>query len=323
MSEQLYIYAVARIRSKELSLFSRQTLEQLMALKSYEECLKFLEDKGWGEHSDNQSAESILSAESEKTWALIRELCEDMSIFDVFLYGNDYHNLKAALKQTYMGTEVPHTYISNGTISSATIEQAVKERDFSLLPEHMRICAEEAYDSLFHTGNGQLCDIIIDKATLETIYKAGKATGNELLTEYAELKVAAADINIAVRGCKTKKDNSFFERAMAECDSLNTKELGKAALQSEDAIKDYLMHTKYADAVPAIEKSLSAFELWCDNLIMKRILPQKYNSLTVSPLAAYILARENEIKAVRLILSGKLNSLSDETVRERLREMYV
>ena len=323
MSEQLYIYAVARIRSKELSLFSRQTLEQLLALKSYEECLKFLEDKGWGEHSDNQNAETMLTTESEKTWALIRELCEDMSIFDVFLYGNDYHNLKAALKQTYMGTEVPHTYISNGTISPATIEQAVKEKDFSLLPEHMRACAEEAYDSLFHTGNGQLCDIIIDKATLETIYKAGKATGNELLTEYAELKVAAADINIAVRGCKTKKDNGFFERAMAECDSLNLKELIKAALQSEDAIKDYLMHTKYADAVPAIEKSLSAFELWCDNLIMKRILPQKYNSLTVSPLAAYILARENEIKAVRLILSGKLNSLSDETVRERLREMYV
>ena len=323
MSEHLYIYAVARIRSKELSLFSRQTLEQLMALKSYEECLKFLEDKGWGEHSDNQNAETMLTTESEKTWALIRELCEDMSIFDVILYGNDYHNLKAALKQTYMGTEVPHTYISNGTISPATIEPAVKEKDFSLLPEHMRACAEEAYDSLFHTGNGQLCDIIIDKATLETIYKAGKATGNELLTEYAELKVAAADINIAVRGCKTKKDNGFFERAMAECDSLNLKELIKAALQSEDAIKDYLMHTKYADAVPAIEKSLSAFELWCDDLIMKRILPQKYNSLTVSPLAAYILARENEIKAVRLILSGKLNSLSDETVRERLREMYV
>lgn len=323
MSEQLYIYAVARIRSKELSLFSRQTLEQLMALKSYEECLKFLEDKGWGEHTEHRSAEAMLTFELEKTWALIRELCEEMSVFDVFLYGNDYHNLKAALKQTYMGTEVPHTYISNSTISPNTIEKAVKEKDFSLLPEHMRKCAEEAYDSLFHTGNGQLCDIIIDKATLETIYKAGKATGNELLTEYAELKVAAADINIAVRGCKTKKDNGFFERAMAECASLNTKELTKAALQGEDAIKDYLMHTKYADAVPAIEKSLSAFELWCDNLIMKRILPQKYNSLTVSPLAAYILARENEIKAVRLILSGKLNSLSDETVRERLREMYV
>ncbi|MEG1145790.1 MAG: V-type ATPase subunit, partial [Clostridium sp.] len=67
----------------------------------------------------------------------------------------------------------------------------------------------------------------------------------------------------------------------------------------------------------------SSFERWCDNLIMNRIKPQKYNSFTVSPLAAYILARENEIKCVRILLSGKLNNLPDNSLRERLREMYV
>ncbi|MCI8744511.1 MAG: V-type ATP synthase subunit C, partial [Lachnospiraceae bacterium] len=35
------------------------------------------------------------------------------------------------------------------------------------------------------------------------------------------------------------------------------------------------------------------------------------------------LARENEIKTVRIILSGKLNGLSDDSIRERVREMYV
>ena len=29
----------------------------------------------------------------------INELVEDMSVFDVFLYANDYHNLKAAIKE--------------------------------------------------------------------------------------------------------------------------------------------------------------------------------------------------------------------------------
>ena len=43
----------------------------------------------------------------------------------------------------------------------------------------------------------------------------------------------------------------------------------------------------------------------------------------ISPLIAYILARETEIKAVRIILSGKHNNLPQETIRERLREMYV
>ena len=38
---------------------------------------------------------------------------------------------------------------------------------------------------------------------------------------------------------------------------------------------------------------------------------------------AYVLARENEIKTVRIILSGKASKLPDEKIRERIREMYV
>ena len=38
---------------------------------------------------------------------------------------------------------------------------------------------------------------------------------------------------------------------------------------------------------------------------------------------AYLLARQNEIKTVRIILTGKQNEFPDEAIRERIREMYV
>ena len=80
--------------------------------------------------------------------------------------------------------------------------------------------------------------------------------------------------------------------------------------------------TAYADAVPALQESPSAFERWCDNRIIREIRPQQYNPFTVGPLAAFLLARENEVKTVRIILSGKWNHLREEAVRERMREMY-
>ncbi len=322
MADNQYIYAVARIRSKELSLLDKQFIDQLLACKSYKDCLRLLADKGWGESGD-ESAEQLLTIEREKTWDLMRELVEDMSVFDTFLYGNDFHNLKAAIKQVYINAEVPSIYIDNGTIKPGIIYKAVKEHDFSTLPEYMKKCAEEAYQVQLHTGDSQLCDVIIDKATLETIYRKGKTSGNDLLAEYVELKVAVSNINIAIRGFKTGKGIEFLERALAECDSLNRKSLIDATLNGEKAIYDYLATTVYAEAVQAIKESPSIFERWCDNLIMKHIKPQKYNSFTLSPLAAYILARENEIKSVRILLSGKLNDLPENTIRERLREMYV
>ena len=48
MSDKQYIYAVARIRSKELTLFSKTDIEQLMNCKTESECLRYLADKGWG-----------------------------------------------------------------------------------------------------------------------------------------------------------------------------------------------------------------------------------------------------------------------------------
>ena len=61
MSED-YIYAVARVRSRELTLLSRPDLDQLMACKSFEECLRVLQDKGWG-HGVSVSAEQLLAEE--------------------------------------------------------------------------------------------------------------------------------------------------------------------------------------------------------------------------------------------------------------------
>jgi V/A-type H+-transporting ATPase subunit C len=42
-----------------------------------------------------------------------------------------------------------------------------------------------------------------------------------------------------------------------------------------------------------------------------------------SVLVAYMAARENEITAARIILSGRLSGVPTQAIRERLREAYV
>ncbi len=322
MADNEYTYAVARIRSKELTLLNSQAVEQLLACKTYEECLHILADRGW-DTGTSGGAEGMLAAERDKTWSLIAELAGDTSEFNVFLYTNDFHNLKAAIKQVCMQTEVPHIFFSHGTVAPNTILKAVQEHDFSRLPKRMQAAGQEAFDTLLHTHDGQRCDVIIDRAALESVYAAGKESENEVIREYAELTVAEADIRIAVRAARTGKKLEFLERALAPCHTLDVKRLAHAAVSGINSICDYLTATSYDSAVPALKESLSAFERWCDNLLIRRIRPQKYNPFTVAPLAAYLLARENEIKIVRIILSGKLNQLSDVSVRERVRETYV
>ena len=61
MSDMDYVYAVARIRSREVSLFSAAEIEQLLARPDYESSVGFLAEKGWGDAkrwgSDSQTGE--------------------------------------------------------------------------------------------------------------------------------------------------------------------------------------------------------------------------------------------------------------------------
>lgn len=255
----------------------------------------------------------------------MKDLGVDMSVFDVLSYPNLFHNLKAAIKDACSGKDNQNLniYYEDTQISPKEMLEIIKNKEFSRFPENMSGAAREAYETLLHTGDGQLCDVIIDRAALDAIYAAGEAAKDSIIKEYAESVVAIADIKIAVRSQKTAKTIEFMKRAMAPCKSINVEQLSKAAAAGMEAVTEYLSGTAYAEGGQAIAESSSAFERWCDNRMMQAMQPQKYESFSVGPLVAYVLARENEIKTVRIILSGKQNGFSEESIRERVREMYV
>lgn len=319
MSGGDYIYAVARIKAKELNLLSRQDMETLLSCGSFTDCMRVLKDKGWS----GESAEEVLSSEEEKTWALMRDLTSDMTPFAVLLCPTDFNNLKAAIKCVCSNTEPHQVFLPGGTVEPECILKTVKERDFTLLPEELRAAAEEAYPLFLETQDGQLCDVAIDRHCLGTILQKGKASKEPILMQYAELFCAVSDIKIAVRCCKTRKSLQFVQSALSPCETLDVEELGKAACAGLAELFAYLDRTDYAKAAEALKASNSAFEKWCDDKVMELVRDQKNEYFTVGPLFAYVVARRSEIASVRIILSGKLNGLDDDMIRERVREMYV
>ncbi len=322
MSEK-YTYAVARIRALEVSLFSNAVIDQLIACQSYEQCLQFLAERGWGDTDTSADGEKMLKREEEKIWQTVRELSIDKKKFEVLSYQKLFHNLKAAVKAACV-KEVPRDiFYEDMEVSGQEMLDIIREKDFGRLPAGMSQAAQQACDALLHAGDGQLCDIIIDRAALDAIYKAGMESEDEIIRDYARSVVAVADIKIAVRAQKTAKSIEFMKQAMVECGSISVDQLAKAALSGPEAIRDYLLGTEYAGGAEALSESMSAFERWCDNRIIQTISPQKYKAFTIGPVVAYVLARQNEIKTVRIVLSGKRSELPEGAIRERVREMYV
>lgn len=323
VSDKNYAYAVTRIRVKENSLLRDSFLQQLLDAPDYEAALTLLRDHGWLAE-DTEDFSLMLEKERNKTWDLMREvLKEDINRLDVFLYAADYRNLKAAIKETKGGFGGEGIYSPNGSIEPDVIREAVSNKRFDLLPERMQDIAKRALTIFLQTKDGQLSDVMVDQAALCAILTAGKTSGSEFLRLYAETTVASADIKIALRLIKTGKNREFLEKALCPCESLDIKRLTDAALGGKEAFLSYLSNTAYADGIEELSVSMSRFERWCDNLLVERMKPQKSNPFGIDPLAAYVLAKENEITSVRIILSGKHHDLPKEKLRERIRDMYV
>ena len=251
MNELEYTYAVARIRALESSLLTQSVIEQLIACQNETQCLQLLSEKGWGDPADAHDPVKMLQREEEKIWEVISDIAPDLSVFDVMSYTKVFHNVKAAIKAVCTGTEDRNIFYNDCSIPGAQMLEIVKNKEFWRLPPAMLEAAQEAYDVLLHTSDGQLCDVIVDRAALEAISEAGRNAEDAIIRDYAESVVGIADIKIAVRSQKTGKSQEFLKRALAPCDTVQVEFLAKAAANGMDAIRDYLLTTANASAPPA------------------------------------------------------------------------
>lgn len=317
-----YTYGVARIRALESSLFSDDTIGALLQCESYDDCMTFLRDKGWGNGSLEQPLTEMLKEEKEKTQQVLVDLVEDSDAVDILSIKDEFHNLKAAIKQVCTEDNTKDVFYTHCKLDPEFLIECIKQGEYSKLPDYMAEAAKEATETLLKTGSGQLCDVIIDRATLEAIKAAGRKSENSLIKKYADTQVMIADIKIAVRCGATGKGSQFAEKCLVPCSGISVTDLIMAVDNGVEGVCDYLESVGLSGAVKALKKSKSVFECWCDNKIIEDIKPEKYNAFSIGPIVAYVVARENEIKTVKIILSGKLNGFDNEFIKERVRVMY-
>ena len=322
MRDADYIYAVASIRVKEKSLLTDSDVQSMIGMKSENEVLSYLTEKGWGDSSLNSDMETVLAAEEENQMKLLKNLGVGSEITDVLFIQELYHNLKAAIKEVYSGLDDGQAFYEHEKYGKEQMLSIIREKDFEKLPADMQKLADEALDLMLTTRDGQKLDIMIDRACLDATEKAAVTSKDKFISEYAEVKVVIADIKIAVRAADTKRPLQMIEDALAPNSTFDVKRLATAAATGRDAVYEFLNNAGFQDAVEALKDSFSAFEKWCDDYIMSMIMGQKSNIQSSGPIVAFFLAKQNEIRMARIIMTAKANGFSNEAISERVRKMY-
>lgn len=321
-NEFQYAYAVARTRAVENKLLDKGVIDRLITAQTAENACRILRDEGW-EIPGNGDCLAYASDRMEKVWEFLYESAPNKTELSVLTVENDFHNIKAAVKSVFSGNSPEKLYLFPTVLDTEELSEMSRKHDFSGLEEYASAPAQRAYEIGVETGNGQKIDIVLDIAALKRIRFLSEESSCPLVRQISGVKLAAANIKTAVRAAQMNKDYDFLVKALCDCDGIDVNELTAAACSGVDAVFDYIAKTQYADAAAALKESTTAFEKWADDKITAIIKSAKWKSLGFEPLIAYYYANLAEIKNVRIILGAKKSGADIETVRQRVRELYV
>ena len=318
-----YAYAVSSAHVYEKYFFSRNEIDKLLSVPSYDAVIYALREKGWDIPEDIKNIEKITELEMNRMWNLIKETVPDKSLFECLVLSNDFHNLKAGIKCFLSKRDTNMYFVTPSLIPEDLLQNAIENGEYESLPELYGTLGKEISGMLEKTGDGMTADVLIDKMCLDTMAKTAASSGVQMLKDIMGFLVASTNIKIVYRAIKTGRDKVFCEKALstAEC-SLDREKLIEMSEKSVEEFLAYLAETPYAEGGKLLSDSPADYEKWVDDRITGMVLPVKNSPLGPEPVIGFFIGKSVEVKNIRVILSAKLNNLPIEALTTRLRRVY-
>lgn len=324
-----YLFISTYLHSRERDLLTGARMERMIDAPTAADAAKVLTEIGYGEFDAASPRElgSVLAQEQEKLFEDLYRFVPDKAVVDVFKVKYDYHNLKALIKARATGTDASDRLLLDaGRISAEDMRRAVWEGDYGVLPPALRQAAVDAVETLSATGDPQLADFLLDRAYYAEMLSAAQATGSDFLVSYVRFTIDAANLRSAVRTLRMKKGSDMLKRVLVEGGNVRVDSIQAAALGGnlEDLYRSTnLRQAAELGAAAAAGGSLTPFEKACDDAVTAMAAGAKSVPFGVESVISYLVAKEIEFTAVRIIMSGRMAGIDSDTIRERLREAYV
>ncbi|MDD5446762.1 MAG: V-type ATP synthase subunit C [Methanocellales archaeon] len=326
-----YAYSVGRVRALETKLLDRDKIEKMIDAEDAEAVLHILSETEYGDRiagvKSAEEFEETLYKELKRKYAITKSFYPDPKLIDLFTLKYDFHNLKVLLKSKL--SDQGAALIDLGAIADV-VPELMKEDISEIskkLPEGYARAVERVLDEFNISKDPQIIDAGLDTEMFNLMFEF--ASKSEFLLKLLQMHIDLANIKMLIRSKKLGKSKKFLGYALLERGSLPKDVLLKIYDGSLDAMISELCKSEYgeiiADGAKHYEKegSLLWLEKLFDDVITEHLKKAKYITFGLEPLAGYIIANENEVKLIRMILIGKLNEIPSEQIKKMVREMYV
>ena len=327
-----YQYPCAVIRGNERTLLGKADVNKVAESADVQAAMNILAEFGYGDGKPLENLrdyEKALKEEQKRVCDLVLSVVHEKEELEFLQYPADYHNVKVILKAEVLEISPDNYLLDGGTIEADKLVYMIQARDYMFMPPRIKEAMEEAIEGFAKNKDPQEIDIILDRACYRDMLKAAEAEGNDFVVGYVKLLIDILNINTFVRLRKIKKPETFLQKVFLEGGQIDLKTLLDSYNDTYQVLGEKLDIYGFREIMEVgaakVEETgkYSLLERLCDDIKVRYIQGAKFVTTGIEPIAAFYIAKESEIKNLRMVLTGKLAGTAEETIKERLRETYV
>ena len=317
------------IRVLEKRLLTKNRIERMIESETCEEVLKLLSETEYSQDmtdiQNSRDYEKILKRETERVFSLVRNMSKNKEVVDILSLKYDYHNLKVLIKSKVFEKDNTNLLMNAGTIDITKFKTKSETQSLDLPEEILEAIAEIKKEENL---TPQKIDIIVEKYYFKNLVNLSKKIDVKVITDYVKGLIDFQNIITLFRVQKQNRDAKFLDSVIFEGGTISKDKIVASLNDSSETILNKFKKEKLGPyLVKGVEvfnetKRLSEFEKISDNYLMELNKESKYIVFGPEPLFTYLVAKEREINAIRLIMVSKINNISSEKIRERLRDTY-
>lgn len=314
-----YAYAVAYIKALECKMLSSKDFDALADCGTTDAAFDFLHGKGYKEFGSCEISEALKN-EYNLAFKETAGSVPKNSPMDILLYPNDFHNLKAVFEALLTDTDPYSLILTPYLTEPSEFEKAFKSADFSSLPSFIRSTAEEAYKILLQTADSRRAEILIDKSALLTMKKRAEQEKNAFISDWVEMNILHADIQIALRSAGAV--GSPTADALIESALIPTEPLAAAAADGRAAVIKVLRDFDLSKYASKAEISYVELENFFEKEKLSLAARGSIGSFGIEPILAFLIKKKAEIRRIGIILFCIQGKLPHEFITERPGDFY-
>lgn len=332
-TESEYAYSVGRIRQLENTLLEQDTLNKMIEATDLGSCFNILLDSGFRsdrtEVIEPENFEEFLEEELFLTYKIIKDIAPYPFINDVFAINYDFHNLKVLLKSRYAKKRYSEILSSIGIVDINNLNKAIEEEKFSEIPLFFELAIKKVISEYNKVHDPEIIDLILDKEKFTLIWELMKDKQIAFLEEFIKMNIDLGNLLAAVRLKVREEDKNYLTKVLIDKGNISIKSFQDIFDSPLSSWITKFLKTNYEKIVEIglkayeTQGSLMEIERLKDNYILDYVKIGRNITFGIEPLIGFIVAKENDIKNIRIILTGKINNWPAIKIKERLRDVYV